>query len=167
VPPTGSRCNPDGYGIGTFDDHDIPHVDKRPASAHDDEVFARARHARRSRARSSPTCATQRPVSGGPENTNPFLHGSLEFAHNGYIDDLESSSPGSATTSGIVKGDTDSERLFALIAKDLDAAGGDVETGLTAAVRWVAGNLPLFAINLVLASPGHVWALRYPESQST
>jgi hypothetical protein len=36
-----SRRNPDGYGIGTFDDDGAPEVRKRPAVAIEDEEFAR------------------------------------------------------------------------------------------------------------------------------
>src|SRR5204863_7622673 len=41
---------------------------------------------------------------------------------------------------------------------------GDVGEGLAAAARWVARELPLFALNVVLASDTELWALRYPES---
>lgn len=41
-------------------------------------------------------------------------------------------------------------------------AGGPV--GVVAAARWVAGNLPLFALNVILVTPGELWALRYPDT---
>ena len=37
-------------------------------------------------------------------------------------------------------------------------------TGITSAARWVAENLPVFALDLVLVSAGELWALRYPET---
>jgi len=62
-----------------------------------------------------------------------------------------------------VKGDTDSERLFALITKETAARDGDVKAGIEAACRWVANALPLLAINLVLTTEHDLWALRYPD----
>jgi len=157
-----SRRNPDGYGIGTFDDG-RPRVDKRPAAAYEDELFALEAREKQSR---TFIAHVRYASTGAPriENTHPFLHGRLEFAHNGYIGDLERLESELGEYRRIVKGDTDSERLFALIVKEIDVAGGDVEAGLVAAVRWVARSLPLFAVNLVLSSPTDVWALRYPES---
>jgi glutamine amidotransferase len=38
-----------------------------------------------------------------------------------------------------------------------------VEAGIAAACEWVAANLPLLAINLILTTDGELWALRYPE----
>jgi glutamine amidotransferase len=62
-----------------------------------------------------------------------------------------------------VRGDTDSERFFALITRETRRTG-DVSEGIAAAARWVAEHLPLYAINLVLISAEGLWALRYPES---
>jgi predicted glutamine amidotransferase len=36
-----SRRNPDGYGIATFEDDGAPEIQKRPAAAYEDELFAR------------------------------------------------------------------------------------------------------------------------------
>ena len=35
---------------------------------------------------------------------------------------------------------------------------------ITAAVSWIADQLPVFALNLILATPDDVWALRYPDT---
>ena len=64
----------------------------------------------------------------------------------------------------MVSGDTDSERFFALITREIAAADGDVRAGIESACTWVAAELPLLAINFVLATPDSVWALRYPET---
>jgi predicted glutamine amidotransferase len=56
----------------------------------------------------------------------------------------------------------DSERYFALITQQIDAHGGDVGAGIAAAARWIAANLPVSALNTVVAAPGELWALRYP-----
>jgi glutamine amidotransferase len=39
-----------------------------------------------------------------------------------------------------------------------------VGAGIASAARWVAEELPLFAMNVVLAAAGELWALRYPET---
>ncbi len=62
----------------------------------------------------------------------------------------------------MVLGDTDSERYFALITKETDAHGGDVGAGITAAASWIAARLPVSALNTIVATPGELWALRYP-----
>jgi predicted glutamine amidotransferase len=64
----------------------------------------------------------------------------------------------------LVKGDTDSERFFALITREISAREGDVEQGIAAACTWVAANLPLLAINFVLVTDDGLWALRYPQT---
>jgi glutamine amidotransferase len=64
----------------------------------------------------------------------------------------------------LVAGDTDSERFFALITKQIDAHDGDINAAITAAARWVAENLPVYALNLILTTPTELWALRYPDT---
>jgi predicted glutamine amidotransferase len=64
----------------------------------------------------------------------------------------------------LVKGDTDSERFFALITREIAACDGDVTAGIETACKWVAANLPVFAINFLLASADGLWALRYPAT---
>jgi glutamine amidotransferase len=158
-----SRRNPDGYGIATFDDDGAPTLRKRPAAAYEDELFARE-----AKDEESPTfVAHVRYASTGqrtPENTHPFEQHGRVFAHNGHLGGLDmlEAHLGSRYRA-LVKGDTDSERLFALITKQIDEAGGDIEAGISAAVGWVADELPVYAINFILATASDVWALRYPE----
>ena len=54
--------------------------------------------------------------------------------------------------------------MFALITREIAAAAGEVQAGIEAACRWVAENLPLYAINLVLTAADELWALRYPAT---
>jgi glutamine amidotransferase len=63
----------------------------------------------------------------------------------------------------MVMGDTDSERLFALITVAIRDAGGDVRAGIKAAVLELAAEYELYSLNFVLSDIGHVWAFRYPE----
>jgi glutamine amidotransferase len=158
-----SRREPDGTGLGWFGDDGAPRVEKQPIAAYADEQFAHT-----AREVSSRTfVAHVRFASTGrvqPENTHPFeQHGRL-FAHNGVIEGLRHLDAELGDYRALVKGDTDSERFFALVTKEIDALGGDVGGGIAAAARWVAAQLPLFALNVILVSASDLWALRYPET---
>ncbi len=159
---TQSHREPDGTGLGWFDGHGTPHVSKQPLAAYGDRRFARE-----AREVSSTTfIAHIRFASTGAldlHNTHPFeQHGRL-FAHNGVIEDLPALDARLGDARRLVKGDTDSERFFALITHEIAAHDGDVDAGVEAACSWVAASLPLFAINFVLATADGLWSLRYPQ----
>ena len=158
-----SRTQPDGYGIGTFEADGTPEVDKGPIRALDDEQFAHEARQERSRT----FVAHLRFASTGPPalaNTHPFeQHGRL-FAHNGVLWGLEELEHRLGEHRSLVKGDTDSERLFGLITREIELRRGDIAGGIQAAIQWVADNLPVFALNFVLATSTDLWALRYPET---
>ncbi len=67
---------------------------------------------------------------------------------------------GDATS--LVRGETDSERFFALITREIER-DGDVGGAIARAAGWIAENLPVFALNLVLITATELWALRYPD----
>jgi glutamine amidotransferase len=158
-----SHREPDGTGLGWFDERGAAHVSKQAHAAYEDRTFAREAREVVSRTfvahvRFASTGALER------RNTHPFeQHGRL-FAHNGVLEDLPALDAHLGPDAALVKGDTDSERLFALITRETEARGGDVEAGIEAACAWVADSLPLFAINFVLACPDGLWALRYPDT---
>lgn len=158
-----SRREPDGTGLGVFDVDGTPVVDKQPLAAYQDPRFAREAKERES----ATFLAHIRYASTGgldPRNTHPFeQHGRL-FAHNGVLGDLPKLAAHLGDYRDLVAGDTDSERFFALITKQIDGHGGDVTAGITAAARWVAENLPVYALNLILTTPTELWALRYPAT---
>jgi predicted glutamine amidotransferase len=155
-----SRQNPDGYGLATY--HPDVEVEKSPVAAYEDEEFARE-----ARERESPVfLAHVRYASSGKvklENTHPFEQEGRTFAHNGHIEELESLEDQLGDYRGLLRGDTDSERFFALVTKETDAHDGNPGAGLSAAARWVAAHLPLYALNCILATSTDVWALRYPD----
>ena len=158
-----SRREPDGTGLGWFGDDAAPQLEKQPIAAYADAQFART-----AREVSSRTfVAHVRFASTGglrPENTHPFVQDGRLFAHNGVIEGLDRLDAELGDYRALVKGDTDSERFFALVTKEIDARGGDVGEGIAAAARWVAAQLPLFALNVILASASDLWALRYPDT---
>jgi glutamine amidotransferase len=158
-----SHREPDGTGLGWFDDDESPRVEKRPIAAYADAQFARAAQEVSSRT----FVAHVRFASTGglqPENTHPFVQNGRLFAHNGVIEGLDRLDAELGDHRALVKGETDSERFFALVTKEIDARGGDVGAGIAAAARWVAAQLPLFALNVILVSASDLWALRYPDT---
>jgi glutamine amidotransferase len=158
-----SRREPDGTGLGVFTEDGTPVVDKQPLAAYQDPRFVEDAKERES----TTFLAHIRYASTGgldPRNTHPFEQQGRLFAHNGVIADLPALEAALGGHRDLVAGDTDSERLFALITKNIDDNGGDVGAAITAAVRWVADNLPVYAVNLILTSPTELWALRYPET---
>lgn len=155
-----SRREPDGTGLGTFDADGHPVVSKQPIAAYRDQAFARE-----ARERTSHTfVAHVRYASTGgltAENTHPFEQRDRLFAHNGVIGDLSRLDAELGKARTLVHGDTDSERFFALITREIERTG-DVGSGITAAAKWVSEQLPVFALNCVLITASELWALRYP-----
>jgi len=160
---TQSHREPDGTGLGWFEGDGRRHVSKQPIAAYGDGEFA----ARAQEVASRTFIAHIRFAStGGLErrNTHPFEQEARLFAHNGVIGGLPTLEAHLGAALRHVRGDTDSERLFALITREIAASDGDVEAGIAAACTWVAANLPLFAINFVLVTADGLWALRYPQT---
>jgi predicted glutamine amidotransferase len=160
-----SRRNVDGTGIGFFDADGAPHVDKQPIAAYEDRSFAQEAREIRSRTFVS---HVRHATAGGltAANTHPFCLQDRLFAHNGVIDDVPKLEQELGSYRELVRGDTDSERYFALITREIDNHDGDVGAGIRAAVQWVAANLQVLSINFVLITAGELWALRYPATHS-
>jgi glutamine amidotransferase len=158
-----SLRNPDGTGIGFFDANGLPVLDKEPVAAFEDAAFAReARHI------SSTTFVSHiRYATTGDHtvpNTHPFAIDGRVFAHNGVLRGLDRIEAELGDDLELVQGETDSERYFALVTREIRANGGDVGAGLTTAARWIAQNLPVYSINCLLATEHELWAFRYPET---
>ncbi len=156
-----SRREPDGTGLGTFDADGNPVVSKQPLAAYEDHEFARE-----AREVSSRTfIAHVRYASTGaisPENTHPFEQRGRLFAHNGVIEGLDRLEQELGDARSLVAGETDSERFFALITREIDR-DGDVGAAIARAAGWIAENLPVFALNVILITATDLWALRYPD----
>jgi glutamine amidotransferase len=158
-----SRCQPDGYGIGTFEEDGTPEVDRGVTPAWQDEAFTREAKQGCSRT----YVVHLRYASSGPaalRNSHPFLQEGRLFGHNGVFEGLRDLEDHLGSDRSLVQGDTDSERFFALITRETRRAGGDLHEGITSAVGWIAEHLPMFSLNLVLATPDELWALRYPDT---
>jgi glutamine amidotransferase len=158
-----SRREPDGTGLGWYAQDGTPCVDKRPVPAYEDPEFQQRAH----ELRSDTFIAHVRYAStGGLEerNTHPFEQDERLFAHNGVVEGLDQLDEHLEDARSLVQGETDSERVFALVTKETRAADGDVGAGIAKAARWIADELPIFALNIVLVADGELWALRYPDT---
>jgi predicted glutamine amidotransferase len=159
-----SKRNPDGSGIGVFDADGKPVVDKQPMAAWQDSQFATEAHELTgttfiAHVRYSSSAALE------VRNTHPFLQDDRIFAHNGVVTglDMVDARLRELGVGDLVQGDTDSERIFALITACI-RSGGDVGAGIVDAVGWLAETVPIFAINMLLSTATDMWALRYPET---
>lgn len=157
-----SLRNPDGTGLGYFAPFVGPVVDKEPLPAFRDPAFTReAKHV------SSVTFVShiRYATTGGrtTENTHPFAMDGMLFAHHGMLDGLDALETKLGNDMRFVGGDTDSERFFALVAKEIHAHR-NIGLGISSAVGWIADNLPVSSLNFVLATPDELWAFRYPET---
>ncbi|GLY76911.1 class II glutamine amidotransferase [Actinoallomurus iriomotensis] len=160
-----SRRDPDGTGLGYFDADGTPRVSKAPIAAYEDRRFA----TEAKQVESTTFLAHIRFAStGGLErrNTHPFEQDGRLFAHNGVLENLDELDTELGPDIALVHGDTDSERFFALITREIRAHGGDVAGGIVRAARWVADRLPVYSLNLVLTTADGLWALRYPDTHA-
>jgi predicted glutamine amidotransferase len=160
-----SKRNPDGTGLGVFDDQGHPQVRKQPIAAWEDADFATEAHDMTG----TTFIAHVRYATTGSHvvvNTHPFLQDDRILAHNGMVEGLDvlDARLREMGTADLVLGQTDSERVFALITASIRTHGGDVRAGLVDAMSWLAANVPIYAVNLLLSTATDLWALRYPEA---
>jgi glutamine amidotransferase len=157
-----SRREPDGTGLGAFTLDGRPRVSKQPLAAYEDQRFARE-----AREVSSRTfVAHVRYASNGAvslENTHPFEIDGRLFAHNGVIGEIDRLEQELGDARRLVHGETDSERFFALISERIEETD-DIGEAIVRASRWIAEQLPVLSLNLVLISASELWALRYPAT---
>ena len=160
-----SHRNVDGSGIGFFDPAGEPVVDKQPEPAFSDQEFI---HEAKEASSSTFVAHVRWATAGGRtiQNTHPFTMGGRIMAHNGGFGELPRLDEQLGSYAGLVLGDTDSERYFALITQQIDVHGGDVGAGIAAAAGWIAANLPVSSLNTVVVAPGELWALRYPDQHA-
>lgn len=159
-----SKKNPDGTGLGVFGRDGAPEVRKQSIAAWQDTDFACEAH----EMSGTTFIAHVRYASTGNldvANTHPFLQDDRLFAHNGVVTGLDVLDERLAelSVSELVRGETDSERVFALITGCVRQYG-DLEGGLVEAMMWLATNVPIYAANLLLTTASDMLALRYPET---
>jgi glutamine amidotransferase len=92
------------------------------------------------------------------ENTHPFCLGEYAFCHNGTLGHPEKLRPHHDGTGP--RGDTDSERLFHRLLREVDPAPDRVVEGLRAAVTAAALCAPLSALNFLFSDGSYLYAYR-------
>jgi predicted glutamine amidotransferase len=160
-----SHRNADGAGLGYFGPDGEVVLDKQPEPAFRDREFERAAR----QAESTAFVAHVRWATAGgrtERNTHPFGMKGRVMAHNGGLGSLGELETELGAYADLVLGDTDSERYFALITKETDVHGGDVGAGIAAAASWIGRHLPVSSLNVIVAAPGELWALRYPDQHA-
>ncbi|MFV8162780.1 class II glutamine amidotransferase [Mycobacterium sp. 134] len=160
-----SRRNPDGTGLGVFGAGGVAVLHKEPVAAWQDSEFATEAHD----VTATTFIAHVRYASTGAldvANTHPFLQEDRIFAHNGVVEGLGllDERISELGVADLVGGQTDSERVFALITAAVRAHDGDVGAGVVDAIGWLADNVPIYAVNLLLSTATDMWALRYPDT---
>ena len=160
-----SKRNPDGTGLGVFEAGGKPVLFKEPVAAWQDSEFATEAHELTgttfiAHVRYSSSAALE------VRNTHPFLQDNRIFAHNGVVTGLDvvDTRLRELGVEELVQGETDSERVFALITACIRKHDGDVGAGIVDAVGWLAETVPIFALNVLLSTATDMWALRYPET---
>jgi glutamine amidotransferase len=157
-----SHRNPDGYGLVTFARDGELEVVRRPVRAADDEAFAA--HARDAHA--AIYLAHVRYADTGPvalPNTHPFILDGRAFAHNGVVSDLEQLEARLGGDRALLRGQTDSERFFALMTAAIRDHDADVRAGIIATTTTLAREITLYSLNFLLVTARELWAFRYPE----
>ncbi|WP_273734795.1 class II glutamine amidotransferase [Mycolicibacterium septicum] len=160
-----SRRNPDGTGLGVFGADGVAALHKEPVAAWQDSEFATEAHD----VTATTFIAHVRYASTGAldvANTHPFLQQDRIFAHNGVVEGLDALDERirELGVADLVGGQTDSERVFALITAAVRAHDGDVGAAVVDAIGWLADNVPIYAVNLLLSTATDMWALRYPDT---
>ncbi|MCV7065858.1 class II glutamine amidotransferase [Mycolicibacterium farcinogenes] len=160
-----SRRNPDGTGLGVFGPDGVAMLHKEPVAAWQDSEFATEAHD----VTATTFIAHVRYASTGAldtANTHPFLQDGRIFAHNGVVEglDLLDERIRELGVADLVAGQTDSERVFALITAAVRDRAGDIGAGIVDAIGWLADNVPIYAVNILLSTATDMWALRYPDT---
>jgi glutamine amidotransferase len=159
-----SREQPDGCGLGWFSMGDEPVRDRAPIAAFQNDDFAHeARQIISHTFLSHIRYATTGVID--VHNCHPFDISDRLFAHNGLVQGLEViDSWLTDVDRAPIEGKTDSELVFAFITAEIKRFG-DTTRGLVSAVQRMGAEIPIFSLNLLLAEPRRLWALRYPDTR--
>jgi glutamine amidotransferase len=163
-----SREHPDGWGIAVFDEPSGWRVDKGIVCAGDDERF----HHLAVGSLGTLLVAHVRQKTVGETsllNTHPFEQGRWMFAHNGTVKELAwLRAHASAARLAELRGETDSELLFAWLLTRLDEAGvahapasPETDRALGAATRAARERQGFGAFNFLLSDGATIYAHRF------
>ncbi|XRQ16123.1 class II glutamine amidotransferase [Actinomadura welshii] len=152
-----------GAGLGWFSLGGEPVRDRAPLAAFENADFDL--HARNVPSHTFVSHVRDASVGGlTVHNCHPFVMSDRLFAHNGVVKGLDALQTWlTDVESAHISGETDSELVFAYLTAEI-RRHGDTTSGIVGAVRRIAAELPVFSLNMLVAEPGRIWALRYPES---
>ncbi|WP_217711339.1 class II glutamine amidotransferase [Actinomadura sp. NAK00032] len=152
-----------GAGLGWFSLGGEPVRDRAPVAAFENADFDL--HARNVPSHTFVSHVRDASVGGlTVRNCHPFVMSDRLFAHNGVVKGLDVLRTWlTEVEHAHVAGETDSELVFAYLTAEIRRRG-DTTAGIVEAVRRIGAELPVFALNLLVAESGRLWALRYPES---
>lgn len=152
-----------GAGLGWFSLGGEPVRDRAPLAAFENADFDL--HARNVPSHTFVSHVRDASVGGlTVHNCHPFVMNDRLFAHNGVVKGLDALRTWLTDVERAhVSGETDSELVFAYLTAEIRRRG-DTTAGIIEAVRRIGAELPVFALNLLIAEAGRLWALRYPES---
>ncbi|WP_328600937.1 class II glutamine amidotransferase [Actinomadura physcomitrii] len=158
-----SHRMPHGAGLGWFSLGGEPVRDRAPLAAFENADFDL--HARNVPSHTFVSHVRDASVGGlTVHNCHPFVMNDRLFAHNGVVKGLDTLRTWLTDVERAhVAGETDSELVFAFVTAEIRRRG-DTTEGIIEAVRRIGAELPVFAVNLLIAESGRLWALRYPES---
>src|SRR6516225_3147267 len=136
--------HPDGWGIASWQDSGLPQVARGLGAAHLDPEFERVSSAVHART----VLAHLRLASVGPvklDNAHPFTHGRWAFAHNGTLHAFDRHR---AAIEALIappylnfRGETDSERCFALFLTRLSLHVDPLGTATLRDVQWALATV--------------------------
>lgn len=149
----------DGWGAAWLTSDGAPEVAKSTDPAERDPALTSAMSRQRSRASIFHMRWATKGMPVVRENTHPFLDAGLAFAHNGRIAPLgDLYSLLDATSIASLRGDTDSERYFALV-RQLHREGLPLLEAAVEAVAMIRVRYPRSALNALLLSEGTLIAI--------
>ena len=158
-----SQTHCDGWGIAYWNTEDELVTAKHPEPAGNSERFRAAVEAAHTDAALLHLRKASKNMANVPDNTHPFVAGSLAFAHNGYLSPLSALDDLVAEVGGRPSvGGTDTERYFNLVLASL-RGGGPVQA-LHQAADLIAGAAEVVSLNCLLLTPDALYAsARYDE----
>ena len=53
-----------------------------------------------------------------------------------------------------------------MITREIRRHDGDIHAGIVAGVGWIAENLPVYSLNLIITTEAEIFALRYPDTNT-
>jgi len=162
-----SEENPDGWGVAIFSEAGKATLTKAPRKAGADELFNQRAGSGFGRL----LIAHVRKATSGNnryENTHPFEIDGWVFAHNGTIHDKAAlESYVTPRLANAIKGDTDSERYFALILSQFEtdrvrprSEGSKVLESLAVSVHRVRDLVGGNGLNFLLSDGEHLYAYK-------